>query len=183
MTSAAAGEGSPEGESGGRRDPAARRTRLRLYQEQLLEKMQAARTGSGAGAGQLGLAIGGARYLLDLLEVGEIVAPAPLTVVPLTQPWYLGLANVRGSLLGVIDLARYLGQETPPAGPAAPRLVVFAPSLGFNCALLATQVFGLRHAASMERAGDALRDADGHSWTPLSLAALVREPRFLHVTR
>ncbi|WP_306395030.1 chemotaxis protein CheW [Telluria beijingensis] len=182
MSSAAAGDAGAEGE-GGRRDPAARRTRLRLYQEQLLEKMQAAKTGSGAGAGQLGLAIGGARYLVDLLEVGEIVAPAPLTAVPLTQPWYLGLANVRGSLLGVIDLARYLGQDAPAAGPGAPRLVVFAPHLGFNCALLATQVFGLRQAATMERAGDVLRDADGHTWTPLSLAALVREERFIQVAR
>jgi len=172
-----------ESEESGRRDPAARRTRLRLYQEQLLEKMQAARTGAGASAGQLGLAIGATRYLVDLLEVGEIVAPAPLTVVPLTQSWYLGLANVRGSLLGVIDLARYLGDEAPANGAGAPRLVVFAPSLGFNCALLATTVYGLRQAASMERAGDALRDADGNTWTPLSLAALVREERFLQVAR
>jgi twitching motility protein PilI len=172
-----------ESEEGGRRDPAARRTRLRLYQEQLLEKMQAAKTGGGASTGQLGLAIGATRYLVDLLEVGEIVAPPPLTAVPLTQPWYLGLANVRGSLLGVIDLARYLGEEAAPDGPATPRLVVFAPSLGFNCALLASTVYGLRQAASMERAGDALRDADGNTWTPLSLAALVREERFLQVAR
>lgn len=177
-----------DSEEGGRRDPAARRTRLRLYQEQLLEKMQAAKTGAGANTGQLGLAIGGARYLVDLLEVGEIVAPVPLTVVPLTQPWYLGLANVRGSLLGVIDLARYLGDavqptDAPAQSTTAPRLVAFAPSLGFNCALLASTVYGLRQAASMERAGDALRDADGNTWTPLSLAALVREERFLQVAR
>jgi twitching motility protein PilI len=95
-------------ERAGRRDPAARRTRLRLYQEQLLERMQAAKNGAGASVAQLGLAIGGARYLVDLAEVGEIVAPVPVTPVPLTRPWYLGLANVRGSLLGVIDLARYL---------------------------------------------------------------------------
>jgi twitching motility protein PilI len=179
MTGAA--EAGKESDEGGRRDPAARRTRLRQYQEQLLEKMQAAKAGGGGGAGQLGLAIGGTRYLVDLLEVGEIVAPAPLTAVPLTQPWYLGLANVRGSLLGVIDLARYLGEEAAPDGPATPRLVVFAPQLGFNCALLASNVFGLRQASAMERAGDALRDADGNTWTPLSLAALVREERFLRV--
>jgi len=181
MTSAA-GDGK-EREESGRRDPAARRTRLRLYQEQLLEKMQAARTGAGGNAGQLGLAIGATRYLVDLLEVGEIVSPAPLTVVPLTQPWYLGLANVRGSLLGVIDLARYLGEEASPDGPATPRLVVFAPHLGFNCALLASNVYGLRQAGAMERVGDVLRDTDGNTWTPLSLAALVREERFLRVAR
>lgn len=167
------------------RDSATRRSRLRVYQEQLLERMQAARTGSGAGVAQLGLGLGNARYLVDLHEVGEIVAPVPLTAIPLTQPWYLGLANVRGTLLGVIDLARYLGAGDEPAQGAAgaPRLVLFAQALGFNCALLASQVYGLRQAGAMERVGDALRDADGNTWTPLSLAALVREERFLHIGR
>jgi len=179
------GAGAPGRAAG--RDSAARRSRLRIYQEQLLEKMQAARTGAGASAGQLGLAIGGGRYLVDLLEVGEIVAPVPLTAIPMTEPWYLGLANVRGSLLGVIDLARYLedgqgGANHAPAG-AAPRLVVFGAALGFNCALLVSQVYGLRQAATMERDGDSLRDAEGNAWTPLSLAALVREERFLHIAR
>ena len=173
-------------ERAGRRDPATRRTRLRLYQEQLLERMQAAKNGAGASVAQLGLAIGGARYLVDLAEVGEIVAPVPVTPVPLTRPWYLGLANVRGSLLGVIDLARYLddGHVAAAAVPGStPRLLVFATALGLNCALLASAVYGLRHAGTMTRDGDALRDADGNTWMPLSLAALVREERFLHIAR
>lgn len=161
-----------------------RRSRLRAYQEQLLEKMQAAKNGAGASVAQLGLGIGGARYLLDLAEVGEIVAPPPLTAVPLTQLWYLGLANVRGNLLGVIDLAAYLGAPAASNESAgAPRLAVFAPALGFNCALLASQVYGLRQAGAMERDGVVLRDPEGNAWTPLSLAALVQEPRFLHVAR
>lgn len=186
------------GQDGGasRREAGTRRSRLRAYQNQLLEKMQAAKTGAGAGGAQLGLKIGPTRYLVDLVEVGEIVAPVPLTGVPLTRPWYLGLANVRGNLLGVIDLARYFadlragqdgaaqGAEPDAAAPAgAPRLVVLAPSLGFNCALLASQVYGLRQAGAMEQVGDALRDADGNTWTPLSFAALVREQQFLHIGR
>lgn len=174
------------GAASGGRDSGARRTRLRLYQEQLLEKMQAARSGAGTSIAQLGLGIGGGRYLIDLTEVGEIVAPPPITTVPLIQSWYLGLANVRGNLLGVIDLARYLGQE-PATGEAtagaAPRLLVFTPALGFNCGLLASQVYGLRQAGAMERDGDVLRDAEGHAWTPLSLAALVQDERFLQVAR
>jgi twitching motility protein PilI len=165
---------------------ATRRARLRQYQEQLLERMQAARTSSGTRAHQLGVEIGGARYLLDLVEAGEIVPLPPLAPVPLTQPWYLGLANVRGSLLGVVDLARYLDQEAAPAG-AAPspgmRLVTFAPGLGFPCALLVARVVGLRHAADMEPVDGRLRDGDGLAWTPLSLAALAREERFLQVAR
>ena len=172
--------------SGGeaRLDPAARRTRLREYQEQLLERMQAAKGGGGAPIQQLGMQVGGTHYLLDLLEAGEIVSPVPLARVPLTQPWYLGLANVRGSLVGVIDLARYLGEEcSPPGASPSMRLVTFAPTLGFNCALLAERVYGLRQAAAMRREGGVLRDADGQAWTPLSLAALVREERFLHVAQ
>ena len=166
-----------------RLDPAARRTRLREYQEQLLERMQAAKGGGGAPIQQLGMQVGGTRYLLDLLEAGEIVAPVPPARVPLTVPWYLGLANVRGTLVGVIDLARYLFDEgEPPSGPSV-RMITFAPTLGVNCALLAERVFGLRQAGAMTREGDALRDADGQFWTPLSLAALVREERFLDVAQ
>ena len=171
-------------EGAARPDGDARSTRLREYQDQLLERMQAAKSGNGAPIRQLGMQIGATRYLLDLLEAGEIVPPVPLARVPLTQAWYLGLANVRGTLVGVIDLARYLGAEGPPAG-AAPgaRLITFAPSLGFNCALLVDRVYGLRQAGSMQREAEALRDADNILWTPLSLAALVREERFLRIAQ
>lgn len=168
---------------------AARRARLRQYQEQLLERMQAARTSSGARAHQLGVEIGGVRYLLDLVEAGEIVPLPALAAVPLTQPWYLGLANVRGNLLGVVDLSRYFDPGAAPAdaranAPAAgARLVTFAPGLGFPCALLVGRVVGLRHAADMAPGEGCLRDAEGHEWTPLSLAALAREERFLQVAR
>ncbi len=163
-----------------RPDAAGRRTRLRQYQVQLLERMQAARSNTGARINQLGVMIGGERFLLDLTQAGEIVPVAPVTEVPLTQPWYLGLANIRGNLVGVIDLARYLGQADTATG-ADSRIVTFAAGLGFNCGLLVARVYGLRHAGEMEQAGDRLRDAEGNQWTPLDLAALVHDPRFLHV--
>jgi twitching motility protein PilI len=177
-----AGEAVEAFDAGAASSPAARRLRLRQYQERLLERMQAARTSSGARAHQLGVEIGGVRYLLDLLEAGEIVPLPAIAAVPLTRPWYLGLANVRGNLVGVVDLARYLGHEEGTQGtPGAMRLVTFAPALGFPCALLAGRVVGLRHAADMTPDGACLRDADGKDWTPLSLSALVREERFLQV--
>jgi twitching motility protein PilI len=183
-------------------DPSARRARLRQYQQQLLDRVQAASSGGGAQAHQLGLEIGGVRYLVDLVEAGEIVPLPALTAVPLTQPWYLGLANIRGSLVGVVDLGLYFGQTSgqtssqasgPTAGQpgtqGAARVVTLAAALGVPCALLATRVFGLRNAADMQvdmqadkqADGGRLRDADGQAWTPLALAALVREERFLQV--
>ncbi|KQQ87465.1 chemotaxis protein CheW [Massilia sp. Leaf139] len=167
-------------EAGALAPQANRRTRLSDYQAQLLARMQAAQNGAPQAQHQLGVAIGGERYLLELTEAGEIVPPGLLVGVPLTQPWYLGLANVRGSLLGVIDLARYVDCAASAAGPEA-RLVSLAPRLGFNCALLVTRVYGLRRPSTMESVNGRLHDADGQAWTPLSLAALVREERFLHV--
>jgi twitching motility protein PilI len=162
-------------------DLAGRRARLRQYQEELLERMQAARTGSGQRTHQLGVEIGGERYLLDLLEAGEIVPVPALTSVPLTQPWYLGLANIRGSLVGVVDLARFFGMPEGAAGGPAARLVTFAPALGMPCGFLAARVHGLRQAADMTPTDGRLVDADGTAWTPLALGALAQDERFLQV--
>ena len=165
-------------------DLSARRTRLRDYQTQLIERVQAARTAKGQRASLLGVQAGpegqGRRLLLDLSQAGEIVTAAPLTRVPLTHAWYLGLANIRGGLVGVIDVARYLGVGETAAGPHS-RIVTLAPALGLPCALLVSRVYGLRDAAAMQEKDGALVDADGNAWTALDLAGLVKEPRFLHI--
>lgn len=161
-------------------ESAGRRTRLRQYQVQLLERMQAARNNAGARVNQLGVTIGQERFLLDLTQIGEIVPVPPFTVVPLTQPWYLGLANIRGNLISVIDLARYQLQSETAIGSDS-RIITFANGLGFNCGLLVSRVHGLRHAGGMQVEGDRLRDADANEWLPLDLAALVKDSRFLHV--
>ena len=173
-------------------DGAERRSRLRQYQVQLLERMQAARSGAATSGRELGVQIGGQRCLLDLTQVSEIVPLQRATPVPLAQDWYLGLANIRGSLTGVIDLARYRGGAASVAA-ADSRHVTFAPGLGFNCALLVDRVLGLRKLADMQASDDAdIEDAPpwcrqqflddaGERWTRIDLALLVREARFLQV--
>jgi twitching motility protein PilI len=165
-----------------RLDAAGRRSRLRQYQLQLLERMQAARTNSSLAAGELGVQIGEQRYLLDLTQAGEVLPVGALCAVPLTQPWYLGLANLRGNLVGVIDYARYIGQGSTAIGPDS-RLVSFAAGLGFNCALLVSRVAGLRHAGDMVQVGPRLRDLDANEWQTLDLAALCQDSRFLQIAR
>ncbi|MES3019992.1 MAG: chemotaxis protein CheW [Pseudomonadota bacterium] len=161
-------------------DAAGRRTRLRQYQVQLLERMQAARGDSGARVNQLGVTVGSRRFLLELGEAGEIVPVGAITAVPLAQPWFLGLSNIRGNLIGIIDLACYNGEPNTVTGPDS-RIITFAAGLGFNCGLLVSRVHGLRYAGDMTAAGERLRDAESNEWTLMDLAALVREPRFLHV--
>lgn len=175
-------------------DGAERRSRLRQYQVQLMERMQAAKTSSAGSGKELGVLLGNRRCLLDLTQVGEIVPATAISAVPLTHAWYPGLANVRGNLTGVIDLARYRG-EAPGALTGESRLITFAPRLGFNCALLVTRVLGLRDLGELSVAPESalpdevlplwaeqiFMDNDGRDWSRIDLSQLVRDGRFLQV--
>ena len=172
-------------------DSGTRRTRLREFQSQLVERMQAARSGALPQASQLGVMIGQNRWLLNLQEAGEIVSVGAITQVPLTQDWYVGVANIRGNLISVIDLARFCGQPSTPIDKES-RIVAFAPSLSFNCGLLVSRVMGLRNLAEMEAqpgTGDSespwavqrYLDRESQVWTELDLSLIVQDPRFLHI--
>jgi twitching motility protein PilI len=172
-------------------DAGTRRTRLREFQTQLVERMQAASSGSQVQTSQLGVMIGQTRWLLNLQEAGEIVAVGTITKVPLTQEWFLGLTNIRGNLISVIDLAHFRGQS-PASIDKESRIVAFSPSLSFNSGLLVSRVMGLRNVSEMEpqpgaEAGDApwsaqrYLDRDSQVWTELKLSLIVQDPQFLHV--
>src|SRR3546814_252288 len=90
-------------------DSTVRRTRLREFQTQLVARMQTARSGEDTRRNQLGVLIGDRRWLLNLQSAGEIVSVGAITKVPLPQPWFLGLTNIRGSLISVIDFAHFMG--------------------------------------------------------------------------
>ena len=172
-------------------DSGARRTRLREFQSQLVERMQAARSGALPQASQLGVMTGQNRWLLNLQEAGEIVSVGVITKVPLTQDWFLGLANIRGNLISVIDLAHFCGQPQTPIDKES-RIVAFAPGLSFNCGLLVSRVMGLRNIAEMQAQqgageGDSpwavqrYLDRESQIWTELNLSLIVQDPRFLHI--
>lgn len=172
-------------------DTSSRRTRLREFQAQLVERMHAASSGTQAQASQLGVMIGQTRWLLNLQEAGEIISVGAITEVPLTQDWFLGMTSIRGNLINVIDLARFRGFPQTPIDKES-RIVAFGPSLSFNCGLLVSRVMGLRNATEMEaqteiEAGSPAwaqrryRDRDSHLWTELELSSIVQDPQFLQV--
>ncbi len=74
-----------------------------------------------------------------------------LTPVPGTRPWLLGVANVRGNLVPVIDFARFLfGERTQHTERT--RLLVVRQGSG-NVALLVDEVFGQRTVDEEQRQG------------------------------
>ena len=162
---------------------------LRELQSRLAERLQQARTQERP-ASWLAVECGGRGFLLPLEQAGEIFALAPLVPVPHTQPWFAGVANLRGGLYGVVDLARFIGLA-PQSGDEA-RLVVFNPGLDLNCALLVERLAGLRSAAQLTAlpAAEAPRPAfvgtrfvyaAGCDWQELNLAALAAEETFIRI--
>ncbi len=172
-------------------DAVARRTRLREFQAQLVERMKAAKSGVEGRGSQLGVMIGQTRWLLNLQEAGEIVSVGAITKVPLTQEWFLGLANIRGNLISVVDFANFQGFAPTPIEKES-RIIAFAPALSFNSGLLVSRVMGLRNVAEMQPqpvTDDSVApwstqrylDAESQVWTELNLSLVVQDPQFLHV--
>lgn len=82
-------------------------------------------------------------------EISELLAVPELTPVPGTLPWLLGIANVRGNLVPVVDLARFLfGQRTQLAEQT--RLLIVRQGTG-SVALLVDEVFGQRTVDEAQR--------------------------------
>lgn len=168
---------------------------LRELQSRLAEKLMAART-EVRGASWLAVEAGGAAFLLSLADAGEIFPDSGVMHMPHTQPWFAGVANLRGVLHGVVDLAAFLGLPARVAGESASReasrLVALNPVLGAMAALKVDRLAGLRRPDEMtaepepeeSRPGFALgrwTDADGRTWQEIDLSLLASNERFLAI--
>jgi len=138
----------------------------------------------------IGFRIGSTRYIGGIQDVNEILFMPSLTPVPGTKSWLLGVANVRGNLVPVVDLRGYVEGERTPIGDRSRVLV--ARQSGGNIGLLVDEVLGQRNLtdenAPLEDAEQDPRYApfvtsqyelDGAVWCVFNLAGLVRKTDFL----
>lgn len=102
---------------------------------------------SGEWAGVI-FRIGDVRLACNVKQVHEFLPIPAFTPVPGTKPWILGLANVRGDLLTIVDLAWFLyGKRST----VSMRTRLLAATLrGRPIGLLVDEVFGQRHFVSEE---------------------------------
>ena len=167
----------------------------RELQGRLAERLRDAQDQADS-ATWLAVECAGQGFLLPLEQAGEIFPNSTLTAVPHTRHWFLGVANLRGRLHGVVDLAAFLGlrvRPTPGAGRDTARLVALNPELEMHCALLVDRLAGLRTPDQMKDespegprpgfAGRRLFDSAGRAWQELQLAALARHEAFLEIGR
>lgn len=72
----------------------------------------------------LGFELGGQRYAVPLAAVREIIRAEPATPVPGAPADVLGIINLRGSIVTILDGCARLGLAATPGSPE-PRLVIF----------------------------------------------------------
>ena len=168
---------------------------LRELQTRLAERLKAVRA-QARGRSWLAVECSGRGFLLPLADAGEIFAHAVIVPVAHAKPWFLGVANLRGGLHGVVDLAAFLGAKPAERGADAAReraqLVAFNAALEINCALLVDRLAGLRSETQLTPeppggeglpsfVGGRFRDADGRLWQELRLAVLAHHPAFMRI--
>jgi twitching motility protein PilI len=173
----------------------ANRQALRELQTRLADRLQIART-QGVAPSWLAVEAGSKKYLFPLSQAGEIFPWVSTQSVPYTQSWFAGVANLRGGLFGVVDLASFVtGQVFAPKTEVArleSRLVALNSALQVNCALLIDRLAGLRNQAAFinysEKAADApvffgnqYVDPNGAIWQEINLQVLAQQAHFLTI--
>jgi len=166
----------------------AKKISLREFQSHLAARLAAASSQSAAGL--LGIQAGADYWLLDLADSGEIIPLTPLTNVPLTKPWFAGIANIRGNLYSVADFSAFQGKEATPQN-ASSRLLLVGTRHNSNAALLVTRMLGLRNVEALNAvpadpdapvwASEAYTDNEGRRWKKLNVHELLADETFMEI--
>jgi twitching motility protein PilI len=169
----------------------AKRLSLRDFQEDLSARLLSAKRGETAPP-MLGFRAGGRRWLLELPDSGEVVPLPVLSPVPLTQPWFAGMANIRGGLHAVADFAQFSGAAPTPRTERS-RLLLIGARHGINSALLVESIEGLRPLSALhmiDRPADTpeadwidavYQDEQGSHWLHIALTHLLQDSAFLDI--
>lgn len=156
---------------------------------ELDRRLRAMRVEASGGGSQIwqGLAFRqGERWMVTPKDdVREVIPPPRVTRVPNARPWLSGVANVRGSLLTLVDLGVLLGDEASTGGRTARVLVLNSDRI--PAGFLVDEVAGYRQFTVSEQtpAAPAANDStapyvlggflrEGRSWPVLSLHKLAQ---------
>jgi twitching motility protein PilI len=140
----------------------------------------------------VGVVIGEDNWLVNLADVTEVVGVPRAMPVPHTRPWFLGIANVRGNLYGIVDTAHFWGGPAT-AIQSANRVLLAHPRFRVNSGLIVRRMLGLRDPGQWkicepDQGAPAwcarqFVDEEGHFWQELAMAALLADPFFLQIAQ
>ncbi len=167
----------------------ARKISLREFQQSVSAKLQGVAK-MAPSSSKLGLQVGTEYWLVNLADVSEVVPVPTLARVPLTRPWFAGVANIRGNLFSIADFSAFLGGGHTPINMDS-RLLLVHQKFMVNAGLVVNRMLGLRNPEQFQRKDVSnsetpwfcaeYTDATGQHWKELNMEALVHHPDFLRV--
>ena len=102
--------------------------------------------------------LAGARFAVEVRFAREVVVFDEFTMVPLAPPHLLGIVNLRGSVMPLVDIRPFLGLEA--AGAVLQHRALVVEYEGTQAALLIDEVEGLQPLDGLTPAGN---DAEGRA--------------------
>lgn len=132
------------------------------------------------------------RFVAPIGEVAEVISiPDRLTAVPFAKPWLLGVANVRGQILPVADLAKFLNLK-PNSGRDK---ILVIKHLDLQVGLLVDKVLNLKNFSADQYIAKRLEDSSAFMpynhgqfeeeeqfWPVFMPSLLLQDPRLLKPT-
>lgn len=94
----------------------------------------------------LGFNLLGQRFVVPMSEVGELMRLPPQTRLPGVKPFVTGIANVRGRLMAILDLAAFFGESSALATVQRRVLAVEDDDLYFG--FMIDESLGMQHFPS-----------------------------------
>lgn len=91
----------------------------------------------------MGYQIGGLRLVSAMGEINEILKPPKVAALPGVKSWVLGIANIRGRLIPVVDLHEFLGLT--PTLPMSQWRVLVVEDEELVAGLMVEQSLGIQH--------------------------------------
>lgn len=163
---------------------------IKEYQHSLSKQLDnAAQTSPSATV--LGIVLGEDRCLVHMNEVNEVIQTPKITPVSLTQPWFIGMMNVRGNLYSITDLGVFLGGSPTPFNLRS-RILLVATTNKMNSGFLVNSMLGIRNLSDFKpienskNANDAYRyymDKEQRQWREISLYKIIRNEKFLQIAQ
>jgi twitching motility protein PilI len=139
----------------------------------------------------VGFRVGDSKLIASMADVKEILDVPEFTLVPGVKSWIVGVANVRGSLLPIMDMKGFLlGDDTRQRHKGR---VIVIDYMGFNTGLIVEEIYGMRHFREADTTDDvpevhenispyierAFKQEDEH-WPVFSFNEMTQDERFLH---
>lgn len=137
----------------------------------------------------VGFRIGSDKLIAAMDEVKEILDLPEYTTVPGVQSWVVGVANVRGSLLPILDMKGFvLGEDIEQRQKGR---VIVIEYKGFNTGLVVEEIYGMRHFLIKDETDELPQISEGIApyvkkafrqeseyWPVFSFVQMTRDERF-----